>query len=228
MSLIGARGGLLGACGVAAGGGGPAEVIGTPVAITWEAGADPAAQNISVPSDATAAYLFWHFWYNDVSSISTVTLNSVAPAEVYVLPSSVFGSYLGAVGVAAWYLPATGTRSLDVAWTVVPDEGPTSIVVFTRNGNTSAWRDADAGHIAGTTPLSVTLTTQANDLVLKYYSRYQTPEPGNSDGWTSLQTQTNNSQSVRLASISASGASQVCDCEDENYSTLVAIAIPGT
>jgi hypothetical protein len=228
MSLIGGRGGVIGAAGFAAGGGGPAEVIGTPVAITWAAGADPAAQNISVPSDATAAYLFWHFFTDDTSSISTVTLNSAAPDEAYAIANGGVETFLNAVGVAAWYLPATGTRSLDVAWTAAPEDGPTSIVVFTKNGNTSAWRDADAGHTVDYDDVSVTLTTQPGDLVLKYYSVYSGAVPGNSPGWTSLQTQIIGTQSARLAAISASGTTQVCYSVDTYFSALVAIAIPGT
>jgi hypothetical protein len=203
----------------------PAEIISSS-AIVWATGADPAAQNITVPADATAVYFVWSFWLVGSHNISSVTLNGSAPSQSHGIAGD---ASLTAIGVAAWYNPPTGSRSLDVAWSGPPNGdggGPVSGVIFVKNGNTTSWRDADSAHASGTTQVSVTLTTVAGDLVIKFDQTYLVI-PSNSSGWTSLFTSgITFNVGGRAASISATGATQVCDSENENSSALVAFSIP--
>lgn len=203
-----------------------ATLTGTPTAITWASGSDPAAQNITIPSDATAVYMFWSYYDGAAGNgLASCTLNSASPDQTLEIPG---GGVYTASGVAVWYNPSTGTQSLDPAWDGTPSEGPTTIVAYVKGGDTTAWRDADAGQDQDTNAVTVTLTTVSGDLVLKYDQRYDgggTP-PSTSSGWTSAQTTANNGEASRLSYISASGSTQVCDSEDEAWSTVVAVSIP--
>lgn len=199
-------------------------LTGTPTVITWAAGATPASQNITIPSDATAVYMFWGFYDSTAGNgLASATLNGASPSQVYEIPSNTGDQ--SATGVAVWYSPATGSRALNVVWDSAPILGPGTIVAYVKDGSTSSWRDADAAQASGSTAVSVTLTTVAGDLVLKFDSELNNP-PSLSSGWTDGGTQTNNVRGFALSSISATGATQVCDSEDENYSSLVAISIP--
>lgn len=202
-----------------------ATLTGTPTAITWAAGADPAGQSITIPSDATAVYMFWSYYHGTAGNgLSTVTLNSVSPNETFEFPTAT-GS-INATGVAAWYNPATGSQTLDPAWDASPVEGPTTIVAYVKGGNTTAWRDADANATASTTANSVTLTTNSTDLVLKMDQKFGS-SPSTSSGWTSQQTMNNNSEYANLETCDSPGASTTaCDSEGENYSSIVAVSIP--
>lgn len=202
-----------------------ATLTGTPTAVAWAAGADPAGQSITIPSDATAVYMFWSFWnVGNGHGLLSATLAGNSPAQTHEYPTEL--SEQAGTGVAAWYNPATGSQTLDVAWDASPTEGSTCIVAFVKDGDTAAWRDADAQNTASTSANSVTLTTAAGDLVIKHDQKFDATAPGTSAGWTSAQTQTNNQESARLSHISATGATQVCDSEDESFSSIVAIAIP--
>lgn len=199
-------------------------LTGTPTVITWAASATPASQNITIPSDATAVYMFWGYYDSTAGNgLASATLNGASPSQVYEIATNT--SDRSATGVAVWYNPATGSRSLNVVWDVLPVLGPGTIVAYIKDGNTTAWRDADAGNANGSTAVSVTLDTISGDLVLKFDSTLNGPA-SLSSGWTDGGTQTNNVRGFRLSYISASGAIQVCDSEDENYSALVAISIP--
>jgi hypothetical protein len=205
----------------------------TPVGetITLSTAQDPAAVNITIPSDCAAVYLFWSAYFgssNNGATISSVTLNGQNPAESQNLPqnSSIVGT---ATGFAAWYSPATGSQSLDIAWTAAPVEGPLCIVCYVKGG-TLAVRAYGLAHGYQSNPVSTTLTgLSVDDLVIKLDQRYEnitTPNyPPLSSGWTNLLTQFNNTEHGRLSYIYATGSSQVCDSENENYSTVAAIAI---
>lgn len=202
-----------------------ATLTGTPTAVAWASGADPAGQSITIPSDATAVYMFWSYWNaTNGRGLLSATLNGNNPNQTFETPTA--NGEEAATGVAAWYNPATGSQTLDVAWDASPTEGSTTIVAYVKGGDTSAWRDADAANNGGTTATSVTLTTVSDDLVIKHDQKFGGTLPGTSAGWTSAQTQTNNSESARLSHISATGATQVCDSENEDFSSLVAISIP--
>lgn len=201
-----------------------AVLTGTPVAVTWAAGANPAGQSITIPADATAAYMFWSFYTSaDGNGLSNVTLAGNAPAQTFETPTAATDQT--GTGVAAWYNPPTGSQTLDPAWDAAPEEGATCIVVFTKDGDTSAWRDADADNQDSTTACSVTLTTVSGDLVLKFDQRFGTV-PSLTSGWTNGQTTTNNGEGARLSYISAAGTTQVCASEDDNYSSVCAVSIP--
>lgn len=203
-----------------------AVLTGTPVAVTWAAGADPAGQSVTIPADATAVYMFWAFFTSAAGNgLLSVTLAGNAPAQTFETPTAAVAQT--ATGVAAWYNPTTGSQTLDPAWDASPAEGSTCIVVFVKDGDTTAWRAAGADNQDGTTACSVTLTTVSGDLVLKFDQRFSgTTPPSLSTGWTNGQTHNNNSESARLSYISATGTTQVCNSEDANYSSVCAISIP--
>lgn len=203
-----------------------ATLTGTPTAVTWASGADPAGQSITIPSDATAVYMFWTFWRNaNGDGLLSATLNSASPNQTIETTTTTAG--LTAAGAVVWYNPSTGSQTLDVAWDGAPAEGPTTIVVYVKGGDTSAWRDADTDHNSFTSAVTVTLATVSGDLVIKGDQRFHaTTLPGTTAGWSSAQTHSNASENMRVSYISATGATQVCDSEDENYSTVVCISIP--
>jgi hypothetical protein len=171
--------------------------------------------------------MFWaYFDPADGNGLASATLNGLSPAQTFELATGT-PTDATATGVAVWYLPSTGSQTLDVAWDSTPTEGPTCIVAYVKGGNTTAWRDADADHDETTNAVTVTLTTVAGDLVIKFDQRFHdsTP-PSTSAGWTSAQTHDGDAEVSRLSYISAAGATQGCDSEDENYSSIVAISIP--
>jgi len=203
-----------------------ATLTGTPVAIVWGSGANPAGQSMTIPADCTAVYFFGEYYSDGAGTFASATLAGNAPSQTFEVPQNANGS---CGWVAAWYNPPTGSQTLTVAFDDAPTEGPTSIVVFVKGGETSSWRDADGAtntSVAGTTTLSVTLTTVSGDLVLKFDSKFGGTVPPLSSGWTNAQTQTQGGHSARLSYISATGTSQVANAESEDYSVLVAISIP--
>jgi hypothetical protein len=205
-----------------------AVLTGTPVAVAWGTSANPAAQNITIPADCTAVFMFWAFdgINADGETLSTATLASASASQSFSITT--LTGYYCATGVSAWYNPPTGTQSLDVAWTTAPTEGPVCVVVFVKDGDTTSWRDADADHDINANAVSVTLTTVSGDLVLKFDQRYDAGGnvPALSAAWANGQTQTGQaSENARLSYISATGTTQVCNSEDEDYSSLVAISI---
>lgn len=206
---------------------GKATFSGAPVAVAWAAGSNPAGQSITVPVGTTAVYMFWHFggWgVGDGAGLASATLNGSNPNQTHELPVAAGADE--ATGVAIWYNPSTGSQTLDVAWDASPTEGPTTIVAFVKNGDLTNYRDVDSNAEAGTVPNLVTLTTVVGDLVIKFDNRDSTSVPSLTAGWVNGQTQTNNSDSCRLSYIWATGATQVCDSEDENYSQITGISIP--
>lgn len=200
------------------------ELTGTPVAITWGTEADPTGQSITIPSDATAVYMFWAYYVGfDDAGISTATLGGEAGDQSFAIVTA--PSDRAACGVIAWYNPPTGSQTLDVAWTETPSSGPVTMVAYVKGGNTTAWTDADAAAADSTAEVSVTLTTVVGDLVLKC-DQSSGGVPPNSAGWTDGPTMSNNNQHARLASIVAAATTQACPSEEENFSSIVAVAIP--
>jgi hypothetical protein len=204
-----------------------AVLTGTPVAVAWAAGINPAGQSITIPADATAVYMFWAYAVGAAGhGLASATLNGASPSQTYEIASQ--ATYEPTTGVAVWYNPSTGSQTLDPAWDIAPEEGPSTIVVFVKDGDTTAWRDADAAQGNGVGAVTVTLTTVSGDLVIKFDQRYNgntAGAPALSSGWTNGQTQTNGVESSRASYISATGTTQVCNSENEDYSSIVAIAI---
>jgi hypothetical protein len=200
-----------------------AVLTGTPTAINWGTSATPAAQDITIPSDATAVYVFASGYRESGANIPTFTLADAAPAQHFDMSGDP-GS-LKSGSVAVWYLPSTGTQALAITWPTAQDFNPACIVAYVKGGDTTAWRDADADNGEDVAAVSVTLTTAAGDLVIKYDCVAGDP-PALTSGWTSAQTQDVGGDGARLSTISAAGATQVCDCEGEFYSIVLAVAIP--
>lgn len=203
-----------------------AVLTGTPVAVTWASGANPAGQSITIPSDATAVVMCAAFWAStEPSGLSSATLNGNAPSRNGQLETGQLASGAPATMYAIWDAPATGSRTLDPAWTVSPDEGPTCIVFFVKDCDVASNWGIQLDHDRIGNAVTVTLTTESGELCVAFDTREGTA-PSNSSGWTSQQTHANNSYGSRLKSISASGSSQVVNSENEAFSGLIGFAIP--
>lgn len=186
---------------------------------------NPAAVNITIPADCTCVVLFWTTlnYSSGLGGIASVTLDGNAPTDAYELNHA--PTYKVATGIAAWYSPATGTKALDIAWDQLPEEGPTCGVAYIKDG---AFSVAASGlqHTENADACSTTLNGIASGhLVLKYDQKFGTTAPSLSSSWTNILTTTNGvNQAARLSYISATGTSQVCDSENEDFSTIAAIA----
>lgn len=203
-----------------------ASVISTET-VTWDTIAEPAAQNITVPATATAVYVFWAYNVSNTEGVASATLGGVAYDELFNHPG---GGSTQMAGCIAWYNPATGVKSLDINWTWgVGNAGRTCIVAYVKDGDyTTGWRNAVGDSDTGSTALSVSLSTNTTDLVLKYDTRYETGEtpPGTTTGYTSIATHGNNDDGSRLSSCDSPGASSTTiTSEDEFYSVVVAVSI---
>jgi hypothetical protein len=203
-------------------------LTGTPVAITWASGTNPAGQSITIPADCKAVVAFGSFYRNATANcVSTYTLAGAAADQSHQL-GSVNGGETG-TWAFIWYNPPTGAQTLDPAWTGTPVEGPTTIVAFVKDLDTTGWRDAKSAHATSTSAASVSLTTLANDLVLMFDQRYtgnSAGAPSTPAGFTSAQTATNNSEGARLSYKAATGASQTCASQATlDYSSVVAISL---
>jgi len=182
---------------------------------------------ITIPSDCTAVYVSWTYFNatNDVG-LASATLNSANPDPNpgFEIDTSAVDDFT-ATGMCAWYNPATGARTLAMTFDAATTEGPTIIATYVKNGNTTAVRDVDGGQGLGSNTVNVTLTTVSTDLVIKHDQKFGGTPPTTSASWTSGQTQTNNSESARVSYIVAAGSTQLCECEGEDYSTIVAWSI---
>ena len=193
--------------------------------ISWGASANPTPQDITVPSDCTAVYMLSSYYRNaSGAGLSSATLEGVSVDEVFGITTT---PVTVATSVAAWYNPGTGAnQTLDISWSAAADDpGPSCVIVFVKDGDTTGWRDADAEANQTTTATSVTLTTVSDDLVIKF-DRIDNSSPSLSSGWTNIVAGTENSDGYRASSIVATTTTQVCDSEDESYSGIVAISIP--
>jgi len=217
---------------IAAGGGesgggqtGPVELTGTPVEIVWASGSDPAAQNITIPSDATAVVVFVTLYIDATGEmVSSFTLNDVEVDENNHSEIGTDDSGLQGTSVSVWYNPSTGVQSLNPAWTDTPDEGPVCIVAFIKGVDTTGWRDV--GHDQGFDDAeeTVTIDTDTTDLVLRFEQRYSSL-PDLESGWTSQQTTSNNSDTARLSTVNSPGAATTtANGQDEFYSTLTVVS----
>jgi hypothetical protein len=202
-----------------------ATLTGTPTAINWGSGTSPTPQDVTVPADATAVYFFWWYYSGEgLEALTSVTLGGTAVSQSFSIPRA---GFTGACGVSAWYSHATGTQSVAPTFAdTVGSIGPGSFVAYVKDGDVTAWRDADAAHADGGTAVTVTLTSVSGDLVLKMDGQLTGAVPSTSASWTSAQTQAYNGASSKLSYIAASGSTQACDAEDENYSSVVGISIP--
>lgn len=196
--------------------------------IVWSSGANPSPQSIVIPPETTGVYLFWGFWANGAYQLNTATLGGNTYNQISQSASG--SSANAALGVAAWYQSTQGSQTLDISWTGGPSDGPTSIVLFVKDGNISSWRDVgiDNGNGVETETISVSVNSNDSDLILKYDYRFgEGVLPGVSIGWTSHQTQSNNGADVRLSSADLPGStSTTCDSENERWSGVICISIP--
>lgn len=105
--------------------------------VTIQDGAqNPAAQNITVPADATLAIVAAAYFNSTTGTdFSTLTLNGVAFTQIAAQNSQTDVGY-----ATMWYLanPATGTQSFDWAWSNVPSLGATIFVVFYKDIDTAS------------------------------------------------------------------------------------------
>lgn len=199
-------------------------VVGTPQDVSASlAGADPAGFSVTVETGSNAVSLMWAQWPSSSAGsgvISTATLNGVTYDEI-----SQIGEGAGdetATGIVIWYDIPAGSRTLDIAWTNAPSEGPVASLTCVSDADTNGATDIDQAHNTGAS--SVTLTTVADDLVLKHAQEFNATPGAAGGSWSSLLTGTNASEGFRLESIVATGTSQVCPSGGTSYTTVVAVA----
>lgn len=203
------------------------DVVGTPQDVSSGLDAqDPAAKNVTVEAGSNTVVFQWHMWpTNDGDGIEAVTLDGLTPDEtISELPRS--GSDESAVGTAVWYGISSGTKSLDVAWDSGPLEGPGCVLACLQDVDTSTGI-VDVGNDQGasTAAVNVDLTVGAGDLCLKFDARPNMgDDPPNTSGWTSEALVLANVVNGRLASIFSAGGTQSCPGEDENWTTVAAVA----
>lgn len=202
-----------------------AAVLGTPVAISWDAlTATPTSQSVTVGTGASGFYMFYTWYAAAGGGLLTATLNGAAPDQIFEIPAVATDN--PCAGCAVWYDPPAGSQTLAVTWDAAPAEGPLTAVCSVEAGDNTAWRDADAAQVAGATPQTLTLTTVSGDLVLVFDQSY-TAVPANEAGYTSLLTVGPSlNEGGRLRSIVASGATQAATTQDTNYSSIVGVVIP--
>lgn len=188
--------------------------------------ANPVAQDITIPAGCTAVYMFWTFWNaNSNNGLASLTLEGLAPDQT--IETGTNGN-AAATGVAAFYNPTTGPgRTIDVSWDTATTEGPVFNVVFVTGGDTSGWRDAGTAAATSTLPVSVALTAEVDDLIIKSDQRFDatTLPPGLTPGWTSVNTGGQNKEWFRTSYLVATAPSPAVESEDEEYSTLAAVSI---
>lgn len=205
-----------------------ASLTGTPVVVTWASGATPAAQNVTIPGDCTAVYVFTGWWTSaNGSTITGLTLNGANADQTIELATVNSGGEKTGGGWRVFYNPATGSRALQITFSAAPEFGPTTQVVFVLGGDTTAWRDADAAAGISDDPASVTIDTAVGDLVLKGEANLFAGTTLQS-GFTSAQTQSNNSADSRTSYLTAAGTSQMCEVVDPSYGLVAAISIPAS
>ena len=195
------------------------EIIGT-TTVLWGTGAAPAAQNISIPSGTTAVYVFWSYWAAGTNGLNTATLDSSSPSATKEVETV---TDYPAAGVAVWYNPGTGTKSLAITWDASPSEGPSSIIAFVGGGDTTSWRDADAQ--SHPTDISFSIDSSASDLILKYERRYGGAAPVEDDH-TLLASMNQRGDYATLTVANSPGvATTPIIASNENYSAVVAVSI---
>lgn len=200
--------------------------------IIWGGTANPAAQNVTVPSGCSHAILFWQRYAGSGAFTPSATLAGVAAAQTEISPTGDDTR----TGTLVWDAPAAGTASLDPNFglaEVNPGAGndTTCTVVFIADGGDRAnWKfnELSSGASAGATrSFALTGLTAGATLVIQYDTRSGTPAPGTPAGWTSVTTQGLGASGARLSSITAAGTSQTCASQATlNWSTLAAVAIP--
>lgn len=204
-------------------------LTGTPAELQFGTSANPVAQNVMTPADLTEACYFWAGYISSGGQgLASVTLAGNAPSMGKTLELNASGDTQNVGGVACWNNPAQGASlALDPAWDTTWSEGPVGIVFFIKDHNTAAWRDGDIAAQAGSTATGVTLTgLTAGDLVVKLDKNDAIP-PNVTAGWTgpdAEQTVTSGSDSVVMSHITATGASQACNAENDAYSVVVCLA----
>ena len=201
-----------------------AVLTGTPVSVVWNTDQNPAPQDVTIPADATAVYMFWSY-YSATSGygLLSATLNSQNPNQT----SEVAGTGGGAgCGVAVWYNPSTGAQSLDVSWDAAPGTNMQAcIVAFVKDGNTTAWTDVDSQR-SDTSVATFTIDSAATSLVLLFNGQEGT-SPAAPTGWTSKKTYTPGGIDQRLSQCDAPDASATSvNGTGTNYETIVAVSIP--
>lgn len=184
-----------------------------------------ASFSATVPSGVKAAVFMWSYWNNADTGygLASATLGGVSPDHTFELPGNTGPS---ATGYALWLDPPTGSQTLAYSLDSTATEGPSRRLVYLDASGTVTVRDEDAGAAESTTAVSVTLTgLTVGDLVLAMDAKTSGTAPANQTDYTDLGTQVVNSIGARTRYIVATGTSQAADCQGEDYSSIVAVAL---
>lgn len=191
-------------------------VIGTPTAIAWAAGADPAAQAVTVPVGANALAMQWSYFGGVGDSLAGVTFDGRDP-DYFVEHPTVSGEYAG--GAAVWFHGLEpGSYDLDPVWDNAPGDGPLTIVSHISD----AYRILGGGaEQDGSNAASVTVRSESDALILMHESYYAAV--GTPTGHTSLQTQTVGGMISRLSSVDAPGATSQTVTSNETVGPIISV-----
>lgn len=209
----------------------PSVVGGHDLTAEFGVAAHPEPVEIEISEGEDTVVVGWgQYAYEEISSIVSASLGGAPPdAIVEILDPHEDAC---ATGFIVWFGRSAGIYELDIEWSV-PGSGYENMyesravcVAFVSGAN--AVRDSEAipDGPEDSTPKSVTLGTAPGDLVLKMdFADNDTP-PGLSAGWSTVDTGGGDS-CYRMSYITASGASTVCDAENEVWTSLAAVALYG-
>ena len=191
--------------------------------VTMQSGpADPTPVNIDIPVGTDAVYVFWSFYAVGAGhAIASATLNSVA--SDFDIDANNGSGYSGH-GVVVFFNPATGTKSLDLEWTVSPKsgEGPCVHCIYTE-GYTQTAIAADADCNAGPSTLSVDSVT--SDTVIRCEAQYAST-PASETGYTTIIASAINGYGQRIETKdSVSTETVTINVQGGSYEALSALAL---
>lgn len=181
--------------------------------------------SVTVPSDATAALAYWAHWDGDAgSSLATLTLNGVG---FTILQQQVEGidAQVG-VGCAILEAPATGSQTLAWTWSAggARTEGGELVIVWIKDHKSGdAVRDSDIATGTFGANVSITLTTEADDLLIAHASNY-TNSPA-LDGTVFINNASLNSHVYDTSQVTPNAGSTTVNLTGEEWTGMAAISL---
>lgn len=190
---------------------------GTPVVLT------SGSLSVSIPETTKMAVLTWSnaTYSGSGQGLNTATINGVSYTSAVESTNIGAPTYQNAQGIAVWDSPATGTQTVVTSFDGASDEGPTRILSFlTATGSVALRVALQAGAATGSTSTSLSFTgLTAGDFALHHDQKYNAV-PSLQSGYTSLQTQTNNSEGARVQALVISGTTATATTQGPDYSSI--------